>query len=426
MNSKARHCLTLLVIGIMSGDYALGAEAIILRAAVTPEDAWVGQKIVLHVDVLAKDGWAQLHKVDDAQISGAYLLRLETQGTRLSETIDGNSYTGQRYEFMLFAQRDGRLTIPPVPVDVEIKTWGADGGDRIERMMLPDVEFVARIPPGADGLYGLVSTSEFSVDQDWSTQTDSPMVGDAIKRTISLHASDVSGMAFAPMRFKRIENIGIYPAEPTVADKFARGDLTGTRVETVTYVFERAGDFEIPDVEFNWWDIDAGQLKQLVLPGMSVQVTGEAVVELAPVETQRQKNTGLLRSALLAVLIAVVVALRFGGRFAQRWTAWWRARNETEATYFRRAIRSVRSGDRKAALRDTMRWLDRINGETQAARLDQFLERYGDARAREAATDPEISSSAELASGLKVARKRWRQAQRERMNASELLPELNG
>jgi len=410
----------------MNGSHALGAEPVILRTAVTPDEAWVGQKIILHVDVLAKDGWAQLRKADDIEVSGAYLLRLETQGTRLNETIAGNHYTGQRYEFMLFAQRDGKLTIPPVPVDIEIKTWGAGGGSRIERMMLPVVEFIARTPPGADDLQWLTSTSDFQADQDWSGETDQPEVGDAIERTISLRASDVPGMAFAPIRYNRIENLGIYPGEPTVEDKFARGDLTGTRLETVTYVFERAGSFEIPDVTFSWWDVAAGQLKHVVLPGLSVQVIGNAGAESVPLETTaRQEFTGLLWPTLLAVLLAAIVRFRFGGRGVRRWKARRRARSEAEARYFRRAVRSVRSGNRKAALRDTMRWLDRINTDTKPARLDQFLGQYGDSEAPEASIDWENLKPAELAKDLKVARKRWRQAQRGTVQASELLPELN-
>ena len=225
MKVRAIYCLMLFVMPCMITDYVLAADAVILHAAVTPEEAWVGQKVVLHVDVLAKDGWAQLRKVADAEVDGAYMLRLESQGTRLGETIEGASYSGQRYEFMLFAQRDGKLTIPPAPVDVEVKTWGAGGGTRIERMSLPGVEFIARTPPGAAGLHGLVSTSSLKAKQNWNPETASAMVGDAIKRTITLRAEDVSGMAFAPMQYSEIEGVGIYPNEPAVDDNFAAESL---------------------------------------------------------------------------------------------------------------------------------------------------------------------------------------------------------
>jgi hypothetical protein len=435
VKNNATACLILFSVWSIFSDHVLAAEAIILRTAVTPEEVWVGQKVLLHVDVLAKNGWAQLKKVGDAEVDGAYLLRLETQGTRLSETIEGDSYTGQRYEFMLFAQRDGTLTVPPMPVDVEIKTWGAGGGTRTERMWLPLVEFVTRTPPGAEGLSGLISTTDLTANQNWDPATESPMVGDALKRTISLRAKDVSGMAFAPMLHGKIENLGIYPGEPAVEDKFARGDLTGTRVETVAYVFERAGDFEIPDVTLPWWDVDASELKHVVLPGLSLQVTGSPVTESEALQqAEHQQNTRLLWSALLAILVAAVAVVRFGDRLANRWTAWRRARSEKEAMYFRRVRRSARSGDQNAVLRDTMRWLDRINDKSHPARLDRFIQQYGDVRSQEAAihltngrvSDRNQSDIAALINGLAAARKRWQKEQRGKGRVTGLLPDLNG
>ena len=418
MRDKLAVCLALVCICSVISDSVLAAEEIILRTAVTPGDAWVGQKVVLHVDVLAKDGWAQLRKVTDAEVDGAYLLRLESQGTRLSETIDGDSYTGQRYEFMLFAQRDGKITVPPVPVDVEIKTWGADAGTRIERMSLPLVEFVARTPPGAEGIRGLISTSNLTASQDWDPETDSPVVGDAIKRRITLRAADVSGMAFAPTLHNEMENLGIYPGEPTVEDKFARGDLTGTRVETVTYVVERAGDFELPGVELSWWNIDTQELQYIVLPGLTLQVTGGPAVASLPNERSSW-------SALIPLLVVVVALLVLGGRLLAGWTAWRQARSETEAAYFRRIRRSARTGDKNAVLSDTMRWLDRINDDSQAARLDLFLQKYGDSAAGLAVLDESGSGTMAFLRSLAVARKRWQQAQRGG-EAGHLLPELNG
>ncbi len=435
MKNKTNSCLILFAIWFMTSDYAPAAEPIILRASVTPEDAWLGQKVILHVDVLAKDGWAQLKKAGDAEVSGAYLLRLESQGTRLSETIDGDTYTGQRYEFMLFAQRAGTITVSPLLVDVEVKTWGADADSQIHRLSTPLIELVARTPPGADGIRGLITTTSLTANQKWEPEIDSADVGDAIKRTITLRAEDVSGMAFTPILHSQIEKLGIYPGEPTVEDKFARGNLTGTRVETVTYVFERSGEVEVPAIILQWWDVRNKQLKRIELPGLSLRVSGGATAESAPAELSAERlSMRLLWSALLVVLVVTVAVFRLGGRVADHWTAWRKARSETEAAYFLRAMRSLRSGDQQTALRDTMRWLDRINDDSRPARLDQFMQQYSYAKAQEAAlllthglaSDRDKSDIAALISGLTAARKRWQQTQRGGRRANGVLPALNG
>jgi len=435
MTRSAVLLIALVAVCCAPGSRTLAAEDIVFRSTVSPESPWVGQKVLLRVDVLANDGWAQLKKIHEIEVDGAYVLRLETQGTRLSDVIDGGSYTGQRYEFMIFAQREGKFTIPPVPVDVEVTRWGSGAGKQAQRMSLAAVEFTVQTPPGAQGIRGLISTTDLRATQTWDPEPDELTVGDAIERTITLHAADVSGMAFTPMRYNEIETLGIYPGEPTVDDKFNRGDLSGTRVETVTYVFERPGQIEIPGITLSWWDVQSAKLQRIELPGISVEVIAgaEAESEVAAAAPQ-QLSMQLIGSVLFAIVLLAALAFRFGGRFLDHLAAWQRARLEDEANYFKQVMRSVRSGEKKMVLRDTMRWLDRINGDSIPARLDQFLLQYGDSQTQVAAANlvkalnkqTDQSNLTVFARGFAAARARWRKAGRVRQKADSLLPSLNG
>ncbi|MGB5986488.1 MAG: hypothetical protein WBG37_14375 [Desulfobacterales bacterium] len=71
------------------------SEPIIVRSSIATEpEIWVGQRVLMQVDVLARDEWAKIKKAPDVEVPGAYVVRLETQGVRLNETIDGSAYTG--------------------------------------------------------------------------------------------------------------------------------------------------------------------------------------------------------------------------------------------------------------------------------------------------------------------------------------------
>ena len=212
---------------------------------------------------------------------------------------------------------------------------------------------------------------------------------------------------------------------------FARGDLTGTRVEPVTYVFERPGEFVLPGIVLAWWDVRNEQLKNIELPGLTLQVSGSVAPEPVPVESSAlQKNTRLIWSAMLALLVAAVVVFRS----RDKWAEWRNARRNAEGAYFHRVLRSLRSGNRDAVVRDTMRWLDRINDGSRPARLDEFMRQYSDAGAQAGGNDLARSLSedrdnldvAALSSGLKAARKNWQRAQRVRRRVAEVLPGLNG
>jgi hypothetical protein len=427
-------CKTVLISLLCVGS-AHAADDVVFRTSVTPEDAWVGQQVLLHVDVLAKDGWAQLKKVTEVEVQGAYMLRLESQGTRLSETIDGDSYAGQRYEFMLFTQRGGDFVVPPMPVDVEVRQYGTSEGPKAFRETLPPIEFTARVPPSAAGIRGLISTTDLTATQDWSSDVANAIVGDSLVRVVTLRARNVSAMAFTPLSHPEIESVAIYPEQATVDDKFDRGDLTGTRVETVTYVFERTGDVEIPGIAMSWWDIQTEQLHRIDLPGLSLQVAANPALQAADdAENTPQASTPRWWPFVVALAMVAGLAFRFGGRLSQHWVSWRRLRSGSEPVYFRKLMRSARSGDRRAFLRDTMRWLDRINPTSKPARLDEFVRDYGDSQTEQAAScfmkdlenSEDRSTVRQLAKGLKASRERWLRSLKAGQESGNHLPNLNG
>ena len=161
---------------------------ILLRTTVTPQEAWVGQRVVLQVDVLGEDGWAQITRFGEVNLSGAYLIRTDTQGSRLQETIGGVAYTGQSYEFSIYPQLAGTVEVPAIPVEVTTKTWGADATQTVQQKQTSAITIQAKVPPGAEDVVGLISTTHVNAEQQWSPAIDDPKVGDALTRTVTMQA----------------------------------------------------------------------------------------------------------------------------------------------------------------------------------------------------------------------------------------------
>ena len=430
-----RWVTTLLMLVSLLCPVASAADDIVLRSAVEPAEAWVGQRVVLQVDVLAADGWAQIRRFGDLDLPGAYLIRSDSQGTRLRETIDGVSYTGQRYEISVYPQTPGAIALPPLTVEVTVKAWGTDAQPPAWQMQAPEVSINARMPPGAEAVRGLISTSRLTAGQQWSSAGDAPVVGDALQRTVTLQAEDVSGMAFAPLQTADLPGVGIYPAGPEVADSADRGSLSGRRTEAVTYVFERAGTVRIPEIRLTWWNVASETLETITLPGREIEIAPGPVGTGGATGVSASGFSG--RNLWLAgaiLLIPAVLLLRYGRQLAQRWGAWRRRRQESEARYFRRALRSVRSKNALLAVRDIMRWLDRIDRAPAPAQLQTFVCRYGDGDAQvvvdrlldAVASGGRLADPAPLVRVLTAMRMRWHEAGRSQSGAAFVLPDLNG
>ena len=410
---------------------------VVVRASLTPKESiWVGQRVALHIDVLGRDGWAQIKHFRDFEISGTLVLRIETQGTRIQETLSGESYSGQRYELLVFPKRAGTIQVPAVPLEVEIKRWGADAKPSVERLNTPALQFQANLPPGAQREPDLISTKEFQAQQQWEPESEQVKIGDSLKRTFTFQAADVPGLAFMPLSFDPIDGVAVYPAQPLVEDRSDRGSLTGFRRETVTYVLQAPGKVQLPDVIITWWDMTNKELKRETLPGRTLDVAPNPAVQASAASRipVKRSATGKWWWALLVLTMIAALAWAFHHWLQSRWQRWRQEQKESEKAYFQRFVKAARSGNPAKALNTLMQWLDRINSNAVAARLDQFLEAYSDPRvAKEAqrlvqAIDSKTQTqwhSSALIKGIVKARQNWMAQQHRSKTANQCLPLLN-
>jgi hypothetical protein len=405
-------------------------DDLVVRTDFSPREAWVGQRVILQVDVLAADAWAQLDGTPRIELPGAYVLPPQGQGVRLQETIEGRSFSGQRYEFFVYPQRAGKLVLPDTAIEVRVRQLGAGDGEETLPARLPELAFESRVPPGAEQVQGLISTTGLRVEQRWEPADGVRQVGDAVRRTVRFEAPDVSGMAFPPLAHGPVEGFGVYPAEPQVDDRSERGSLQGARTETATYVAERAGRFELPAISFVWWDTAREQLQQAELPGMTVTVSGGPAAA-APAVIAATPRPAFWWWVLAGTAALVLLLHR---PIARRWRAAAQSRTRSERYQFRLLRAAIRRGRPAPVLRELMRWLDRINDAPRPARLDRFLERYGDEDTRQAleALQRDLEQSQRIAdrrgllNNLVRARGRWLERPGRKKAGILALPPLNG
>jgi len=409
----------------------VNADELLVRSEVIPEEPWIGQRVILQIDVLAPDAWAMISGFGNIELSGAYVLPPKDEGVRLQETVDGTSYSGQRYEISIYPQRSGRFELEMDTLEIEVRTPGDTAGSVTRKASLPTVKFDSRVPLGAEGIRGLISTTRLTAGQEWDPEPGEMQVGDAIKRTITLQAAGISGMAFEPLGQEPIEGLAVYPAQPRVDDKVERGTIEGSRIETFTYVAERSGSYTLPAIVLEWWDIKRESLERIELPGASFKV----------VRGSQGTAAGAAASPPVAwIALAALVIILLLAFFLLRHTIanWWKnriaARKQTEHSLFRVLEKSVRNSDSKTIFRNLMRWLDSTEQSGRPARLEPFVTRFCEPPEQElimklqkAAIHDEdpLPQRKLLLRALRQARRRKKRERHKARQASVTLPSLN-
>jgi hypothetical protein len=405
------------------------------RAELSPKDeAWVGQRVTLAVTLATPDLFAGAPSFALPDIPGAVVLPPAGSPVIGSETVGDVTYTTQRHEFAVFAERPGVVRIPAFHVRFESNAGFGKPTVRRE-VTIDDLSFTARTPPGAEGLGTVIAARDLQVTTTWDPEPNNAKVGDAFTNTVTVTAAGVPGMVFPPLRFGAIDGLAAYPKPPAVNDRTERGALTGQRAEAVTYVCERPGAVTIPDRSLTWWDLDAKELKTVKLPGRSFEVAPDpkAPSDPAPGPTATPKAG----SGWLWALPAAGAALVAGWLWHTRGRPWWaryrQSRAESAPAAFARFRRACRSADPHAAYAALLGWLDRFGPMS----LDEFTARAGDPElagvvadliarvyARPGATDRGPWAAADLAARAAAARQRLQSHERRR-GPVEALPPLN-
>jgi hypothetical protein len=243
-----------------------------VKVELSPKDvARVGQRVTLAITLFTPDLFAGVPSFALPPIPGAVVLSPVGSPVIGSETIGDLTFTTQRHEFRVYAQRAGVVRIPAFAIQFESNS--GFGQPTITRHVTTDlVSFAAKTPPGADGLGSVIAAHNLKVTDLWQPEPRTPKVGDAFVRTLTVTGDDVPGMLFPSFRLDAVDGLAAYPKEPAVSDHIERGALKGQLTETITYVCEDEGTATIPERTLTWYDLDANELKTAKVPGQKFTI----------------------------------------------------------------------------------------------------------------------------------------------------------
>jgi hypothetical protein len=274
----------------------------------------------------------------------------------------------------------------------------------------------------------LVTTTDFTLKVQVTPNPAGLKVGDALTRTITRSAPAVSAMAFAPLPTPAVPGIAVYPKSPEVDDRSNRGDLVGTRVESVTYVLQQAGKRTIPGIEVPWWDPVAERLHTEHVPALELDVAVnpdllprfDPVEQLAGLAADHPWSLAAGVLGMAAIFWAAYRWLPAGIRRLRRWSS---ARRHSEGARFKRLLRTCRGNDPVSIYNAYLHWVSEDDSIAPAmpgaAELAAEVQRLQTALV---GRNPDWRAD-DLVRVLRHAR--WLARRNRRQNATRVLPALN-
>ncbi|MGR5361458.1 BatD family protein [Vibrio mediterranei] len=248
---------------------------VFIKASVTPTDTVsLRQQTTITIEV-GTDTWftkgTRVHRFDVENALIANRSRFAINGTQRQH---GKIYAIQQWEVTLYPLTTGKLTIPSITVELQVK--GDKGNPDIAGYLVTKpVTFEVNKPSAMmvpDNIW-LVS-SNLSLQQQWSSTSsdDQFVVGGALQRDVELKVEG-STIMLLPERLRKIQDTTdyqVYAETINKQDLANRGEYTAVLQEQYTFVFDRAGQFTLPSIDVYQWSPKTKQIARHELPGKIV------------------------------------------------------------------------------------------------------------------------------------------------------------
>jgi len=273
----------------------------------------VGQALILSIEVATQRWFAKGSQVRNFTMADVVMQANNIITINGSKRINGQTWATQNHEITLYPTLSGNYQVPAIKVDVSANT--ENNGIVSGVLSTKETSFDIALPEELIGIDSFIVSPQVSLNIDGQfDEAKEYAVGEAVTQTITITASDTPAMMLPELNVANstnttLEGISIYHKPAQVFDKSNRGSLSGSRVESFTYIFEKSGSYTLPEQVIFWWNSQSNALEKLIIPSSSWTVSGESLAQVKEINTSIGKIKFNLNSVLMLMFIIAFTAL---------------------------------------------------------------------------------------------------------------------
>ncbi|MFJ7312658.1 hypothetical protein ACIQVE_07770 [Pseudomonas sp. NPDC098747] len=269
---------TKLIIFLLTGMLSLNAFAVEpqlkIHTHLQPgEGAMVGGLVELQLDVLTDTWFTSAPTLPDLKLDGAMVTPPNGQAEHLNQTIDGQSFNGMRYSYLISPNVAQRFDVPALTV----RATPGQATAEISAQSAP-LQFTASQPPGFKPDEAPLVATGLRFTQTLVNSATPLKVGDSITRQLTLQADGTLAMALPIPTLADVAGLSRYAKTPQVSNlDDGRGNLLGgQRIDSATYRIDSAGSHTLPAIEVKWWDSSTQQTRTAQVPPVTFEAAANS------------------------------------------------------------------------------------------------------------------------------------------------------
>ncbi len=266
-------CKNILILGVMLlAGSSLPAQNTFADVELSPKRVYIQQPFRLTVTVYTTTWFSAPLEFTDLHIPNAFVLSFNRTTPGIFH-IKGQQYAGIQFYYIVFPYKAGQFIISPLEITAHTP---AEGSATPRKLLVttPEQSFIVRdVPENLQKNGEWLVAKEVDIYQAWSRPMDQLKVGDVVKRTITIDAKGTLPQFIPDLAAREaLDWAGNYPQEPQLRDLRDENDANGRSIQTITYLFEKEGDYTVPPLSLSWWNPYTNQLHSKSTEPLKVHV----------------------------------------------------------------------------------------------------------------------------------------------------------
>jgi len=309
-----------------------------VQASLQPTDpVMVGSLVELQLVILTDTWFTDAPTLPDLKLSGALVRPPDGHAEHLNQTLDGKTYNGMRYSYLITPNLAQAFDIPALTVHV---TPGQSTSELSAHSQ--PLHFTAAQPPEFKPDEPVLVAQALRFTQKMTPSATPLKAGDSITRELTLQADGTLAMALPTPSLGDIKGLSRYLKSPQIRNlDDGRGEFTGgQRIDSVTYRIDSEGHYTLPAIGLKWWDASSQQTRTTIVPELTFDAAANATYKPVFSITEDLKKLGQQHRlhlsghwfGWLALLAAIAAIGWFTRPLAQRIYHGWQARRQARHT----------------------------------------------------------------------------------------------
>ena len=272
---------------------------------------------------------------------------------RYQVTENGVPYAVEELQYGFFPQKSGELTITPP----QFRALLFDSVMGKVQIRAKTIKLHVKPEPVSGAKQHWLPAKKIYLTETYDSQGDKLVLGAMVVRTVTVKAVGVAAQLLPSLSFAANNQFSVYPETPTEETQYQHSDLLGVVTVKVTYLFNKPGTVEIPELKLPWFNTLTDKPEVASLSARTITVIDSAMGQKLTPTVPKSVSSGQLPITKMASPIAITAPLPTPPvSFRIFWTIvvsfifvgvvalflWWWMRNSNHRKRIRLARKQVR------------------------------------------------------------------------------------